>query len=101
MRKRTSCRGVVLVRHTDVACGHVAHARGPRFDGGFGRQTLIECNDGMLVCLSKGDSTRVMNVSGTYNPLTGRFYGRNGALNWERTTNSETFDVELVRLKSA
>ena len=66
---------------------------------------LIECNDGMLVCLSKGDSTRVMNVSGTYNPLTGRFYGRNGALNWERTTNSETFDVELgafeIRMKGS
>ena len=66
---------------------------------------LIECNAGMLVCLSKGDSTRVMNVSGTYNPITGRFYGRSGALNWERTTNAETFDVELgafeIRMKGS
>jgi hypothetical protein len=66
---------------------------------------LIECNEGMLVCLSKGDSTRVMNVSGTYNPLTGRFFGRSGSLNWERTTNAETFDVELgafeIRMKGS
>ena len=66
---------------------------------------LIACQDGMLVCLSKGDSTRVMNVSGTYNPLKDRFYGRNGTLNWERTTNAETFEVELgtfeIRMKGS
>ena len=66
---------------------------------------LIVCSNGMLVCLSKGDSTRVMNVSGTYNPLTNRFYGRSGSLNWERTTNAETFDVELgtfeIRMKGS
>ena len=90
-------RGVVLVRHVaDVACA-TWHVRSGSLDLTVDSEgkPLIECNDGMLVCLSKGDSTRVMNVSGTYNPLTGRFYGRNGALNWERTTNSETFDVEL------
>ena len=66
---------------------------------------LISCSGGMLVCLSKGDSTRVMDVFGTYNPLTERFYGRGGSLNWERTTNAETFGVDLgtfeIRMKGS
>ena len=83
------------------------HLRTGRFDLTVDEEgkPLIACQDGMLVCLSKGDSTRVMNVSGTYNPLKDRFYGRNGTLNWERTTNAETFEVELgtfeIRMKGS
>ena len=56
------------------------HLRTGRFDLTVDEEgkPLIACQDGMLVCLSKGDSTRVMNVSGTYNPLKDRFTGAMG-----------------------
>ena len=66
---------------------------------------MVVCTRGMLVCLSKGDSSRVMDVSGTYHPLSERFFGTAGSLNWERTTNAETFAVELgafeIRMKGS
>ena len=43
-----------------------------------------------------------MDVSGTYHPLSERFFGTAGSLNWERTTNAKTA-VELgafeIRMK--
>ena len=59
-------RGVVLVRHVaDVACGHGTMRSGSLdLTVDSEGKPLIECNDGMLVCLSKGDSTRVMMCRG-------------------------------------
>ena len=38
-------------------------------------EPLVDCTGGTLVCLSKGDSARVRDVSGQYRPLEERFYG--------------------------
>ena len=66
---------------------------------------LIECKGGTLVCLSKGDSARVRDVKGEFKVLEGRFYGREGRVEWERTTNEGDLSAELgafeVRMKGS
>ena len=65
----------------------------------------IECKGGTLVCLSKGDSARVRDVKGQFNVLEGRFYGSEGRVEWERTTNEGDLSAELgafeVRMKGS
>jgi hypothetical protein len=64
-----------------------------------------DCSGGTLVCLSKGDSARVREVSGQHRPLEERFYGTSGKVEWERTTNDGELSAELglfeVRVKGS
>ncbi|MDA0939538.1 MAG: hypothetical protein O2990_00915 [Bacteroidetes bacterium] len=64
-----------------------------------------DCSMGTLVCLSKGDSARVREVSGQHRPLEERFYGASGKVEWERTTNEGELSAELglfeVRVKGS
>lgn len=66
---------------------------------------VVDCRSGTLVCLSKGDSSRVFDVEGQYKPLEGRFYGRQGRVEWERTTNAESLSATLgsfeIRMKGS
>jgi hypothetical protein len=77
--------------------GEIGLAVGPSGEPTF------ECESGTLVCLSKGDSARIREVSGTYRPLEERFFGSTGKVDWERTTNQGDLQAELglfeVRIK--
>ena len=68
-------------------------------------EPLVDCTGGTLVCLSKGDSARVRDVSGQYRPLEERFYGTEGKVEWERTTNEGNLSADLgafeVRMKGS
>ena len=68
-------------------------------------EPLVDCTGGTLVCLSKGDSVRVRDVSGQYRPLEERFYGTEGKVEWERTTNEGNLSADLgafeVRMKGS
>lgn len=68
-------------------------------------QPWIDCEAGTLVCLSKGDSARVREVSGQFRPLEERFFGTSGKVEWERTTNEGELSAELgafeVRVKGS
>ena len=68
-------------------------------------EPVVECLGGTLVCLSKGDSARVRDVKGQFKLLEGRFYGSEGRVEWERTTNEGDLSAELgafeVRMKEA
>jgi len=58
-------------------------------------EPVIECTGGTLVCLSKGDSTRILEASGSYRPMEERFFGTLGKVDWERTTNEGGLEAEL------
>ena len=68
-------------------------------------EPLVNCENGMLVCLSKGDSMRMHDVTGTYRFLDNRFVGTNAKVTWERTTREGQFDAELggfeIRMKGS
>ena len=68
-------------------------------------EPMVSCQGGTLVCLSKGDSSRVREVNGRFHPLEGRFYGSQGRVEWERTTNEGELSAELgtfeVRMKGS
>ena len=68
-------------------------------------EPVVECLGGTLVCLSKGDSARVRDVKGQFKLLEGRFYGSEGRVEWERTTNEGNLSAELgafeVRMKGS
>ena len=58
-------------------------------------EPVVHCTDGMMVCLSKGDSMRMHDVTGTFRFLDNRFYGTKAMVDWERTTNEGQFEAEL------
>ena len=68
-------------------------------------EPVVDCLGGTLVCLSKGDSARVRDVKGQFKLLEGRFYGSEGRVEWERTTNEGNLSAELgafeVRMKGS
>ena len=68
-------------------------------------EPVMSCSQGVLVCLSKGDSLRVQEVSGVFRPLEERFFGDAGKVRWERTTNEDQLEAELgtfeVRIKGS
>ena len=73
------------------------HLRGGSMSFGFDDtgQPTIECVEGGLVCLSKGDSIQIEKVIGSYDILSNDFTGSQGIVQWDRTTYAGEMYAEV------
>ena len=66
------------------------------FDFDDAGQPTIECSEGSLVCLSKGDSIQIDQVVGTYAIMSTTFSGEQGKVEWNRTTYAGEMYAQLT-----
>ena len=60
----------------------------------------VEYTNISLTCLAKGDSMRIHNTSGIYDPIKYIWYGKGGTINWDRAGyNKDSVYAELNSYK--